>query len=45
MRNLFFPFDGTTTRFWVEMTAAVVIAALTTRLGMTWGNWMRRIRR
>jgi hypothetical protein len=45
MRNLFVPLESTAARFWAEMTAAVVLAILTTRLGMTWGNWMRRIRR
>jgi hypothetical protein len=44
-RNLFVPLEKTAGRFWWEMTAAVAGAVVTTRLGIGWGNWMRKIRR
>jgi hypothetical protein len=44
-RNLFVPLEKTAGRFWWEMTAAVAGAMVTTRLGIGWGNWMRKIRR
>jgi len=44
-RYLFAALEKTATQFWSEMAFAVVAAILTTRLGMGWGNWMRRIRR
>jgi hypothetical protein len=31
--------------FWTEAAIAVVVAILSTRVGLAWGNWMRRIRR
>ena len=31
--------------FWREAAIAVVVAILATRVGLAWGNWMRRIRR
>jgi len=44
-RHLFVPLEKTTGRFWWEITAAVAGAVVTTRLGIGWGNWMRKIRR
>lgn len=41
----FYWVDKTVPRFWGEMAAAVAAAIVTTRLGMGWGDWMRRIRR
>jgi hypothetical protein len=31
--------------FLVMMVAALVVSILTTRLGLAWGNWMRRVAR
>ncbi len=31
--------------FWPEMGLALVLAILTTRFGLGWGNWMRSVRR
>jgi hypothetical protein len=45
VRHMFFAVEKTTTEFWTQMAYAVVLAVVTTRLGMGWGNWMRRIRR
>ena len=45
VRHLFYPVEKTLTAFWMQMALAAGLAILTTRLGMGWGNWMRRIRR
>jgi hypothetical protein len=45
VRHLFFPVENTATRLWAGMAYALGAATLTTRLGISWGNWMRRIRR
>jgi hypothetical protein len=45
VRYAFFQVEKTGWQFWTEMTAALGLAMLTTRLGLGWGNWMRRIRR
>jgi hypothetical protein len=41
----FAPLEKNAAQFWSEMAFAALAAILTTRLGMSWGNWMRRIRR
>lgn len=38
-------YEKTRVEFWVGMLIALVATALSARLGMLWGNWMRRIRR
>jgi hypothetical protein len=45
LRHLFVPLEKTAGQFWIQMAVALVAAIVTTRLGMSWGNWMRRIRR
>ena len=45
VRSLFFPTEHSTAEFWVEMALAAVFAVVTTRIGMAWGDWMRRVRR
>jgi hypothetical protein len=37
--------EKTTTAFVLTMAAALVASILTTRLGLAWGDWMRRVRR
>jgi hypothetical protein len=44
VRNLFLPPEPPAV-FWREMTIAILAAILTTRLGLAWGEWMRRVRR
>jgi len=44
VRHLFFPPDAPSV-FWKNMAWAVVLGALTVRLGLAWGEWMRRVRR
>ena len=45
VRNLFYPLERTGAQFWKEMMFALAAAIVTTRLGLSWGDWMRRIRR
>jgi hypothetical protein len=45
VRNVFVHTDHTPGAFWLRMTIALVAAILMVRLGMSWGEWMRRIRR
>jgi len=45
VRNVFYGLEKTTPQFWAEMAMALAAAILTTRIGMGWGDWMRRIRR
>jgi len=41
----FFPLEATTLAFFRNLGLAFVAAIFSTRLGMTWGNWMREVRR
>ncbi len=41
----FFPLEPTTLAFFRNLGLAFVFAILSTRLGITWGNWMRQVRR
>jgi len=45
VRHLFFPIERTTAEFWRVMAEAFLLAILSTRLGMAWGDWVRKIRR
>jgi hypothetical protein len=45
VRHLFAPADGTAARVWIVMVEAVIAAILSTRLGLAWGGWVRKIRR
>jgi hypothetical protein len=45
VRNLFIYTDDTSRRFWILMAISVMVAILMTRVGLAWGDWMRRIRR
>jgi hypothetical protein len=44
MRNVFAAREGTLA-FVVNLVLAFLLAVLTSRLGLSWGGWMRRIRR
>jgi hypothetical protein len=37
--------ESTTAAFVLTMAAALVVSVLTTRFGLAWGDWMRRLRR
>jgi hypothetical protein len=45
VRHLFFPEEATRAEFWRNMALALFSALLSTRAGLAWGDWMRRIRR
>ena len=44
-RRLFFPAEPTRAQFWLVMAEALVAAILSSRLGLAWGDWVRKIRR
>jgi hypothetical protein len=44
-RNIFVPLESTPAQFWREMAIAITAAIVTTRFGLGWGEWMRRVRR
>jgi hypothetical protein len=39
------PYEKTRVEFWVGMLIAMAATVLSARIGMLWGDWMRRIRR
>jgi hypothetical protein len=45
VRNVYVATEATVTAFWVKMTIALAVAVLTTRIGLSWGEWMSRLRR
>jgi len=45
VHHLFFPEEATRAEFWQKMSVALLAAIISTRLGLAWGDWMRRIRR
>jgi hypothetical protein len=45
VRNVFLPTEHTSAAFWLRMTLALAVAAVTTRIGLSWGEWMNRVRR
>jgi hypothetical protein len=45
VQNLFVSTENSSGQFWVRMAIALVAAVLMTRIGIAWGEWMRRIRR
>ncbi len=44
VRYVFVPADPASV-FWQELGIAVLAAIVTTRIGLAWGEWMRRVRR
>jgi hypothetical protein len=45
VRNVFFAFEPTRTGFLITMALAFVAAILSTSVGITWGNFLSRVRR
>ena len=41
----FYHWERTRLQFWFGMAFALAAAILTTRVGLAWGDWMRRVRR
>jgi hypothetical protein len=44
-RYIWFPTESTPLQFGIRMALALVAAILMTRVGLVWGDWMRRLRR
>jgi hypothetical protein len=44
-RYAWLPTESTSSQFALVMASALVAAILMTRLGLSWGDWMSRIRR
>jgi hypothetical protein len=44
-RSMFYPLDGSAQAFWGYIGLAIVLAILSTRVGLAWGDWMKRVRR
>jgi len=38
-------YEKTRAEFWIGMLTALVATIFSARIGMSWGNWMRRVRR
>jgi len=45
VRREFYPWDANATAKLVRLGVAALLAIASTRLGLGWGNWMRRVRR
>jgi len=45
VRNVFVHTEHTPGEFWMRLAVALGVAILMMRIGMAWGEWMRRIRR
>ena len=45
VRYLFFPTEQSAGEFWAQMSLGAIVAIVTTRIGLAWGDWMQRIRR
>jgi len=45
VRNVFVYTDHTPGEFWSRMALALAVAVVMTRIGLGWGDWMRRVRR
>jgi hypothetical protein len=41
----FSPTEKTRAEFWIGLAIALVVSIITSRIGLAWGDWMRRIRR
>jgi hypothetical protein len=41
----FWVYEQTRAQFWWGLASALVAAVFTTRIGLAWGDWMRRVRR
>ena len=45
VRYLFLGTEQSAAEFWAQISLAAVLAIVTTRIGIAWGDWMQRIRR
>jgi hypothetical protein len=45
VRNVFLPTEHTVGEFWMRMALALAVSVVMTRIGLGWGEWMKRVRR
>ncbi len=45
VRNIFVPTEHTPGEFWMRMALALALSVVMTRIGLSWGEWMKRVRR
>jgi hypothetical protein len=45
VRHLFVPIERSASGFWLVMAEAFALAILSSRLGLAWGDWVRKVRR
>jgi hypothetical protein len=45
VRNVYVPTDPSLAAFWTQMAIALAVAIVMTRIGLSWGAWMGRLRR
>ncbi len=45
VRNVFVATEHTAAEFWMRMALALAVSAVMTRIGLSWGAWMKRVRR
>jgi hypothetical protein len=45
VRNVYVPTEHTAGEFWMRMALALTVAVVTTRIGLSWGEWMKGLRR
>jgi hypothetical protein len=45
VRNVYLPTEHTSGDFWMRMALALAVAVATTHIGLSWGEWMKRVRR
>jgi hypothetical protein len=45
VRSAYFPTEHTSGEFWMRMALALAVAVVTTHMGLSWGEWMKRLRR
>jgi hypothetical protein len=45
VRNVFVPTEHTPGEFWMRMALALAVSIVMTGIGLSWGEWMKRVRR
>jgi len=45
VRNVYLLTEHTPGEFWIRMALALAVAIVTTHIGLSWGDWMKRVRR
>jgi hypothetical protein len=45
VRHVFYPWDASLASLLIYLALALPCAILSARVGLSWGNWMRRVQR